>query len=151
MKKLPKGADFKPKKAAVPAWTATEHESAFLKSFVVGERRERMALLFQPSRRDMHNELAHFKWFDERRISPIEPNDQHPDHIARLLKAKGAPDIGYVISEYRELDGTFMELNAALEATVGHGVGSIISCIPGRLAFYEGEMPEERFILIKPT
>ena len=38
-----------------------------------------------------------------------------------------------------------MQLTIALEAVVGYLEGSIVSCLPGRLAFFEGE--DGRFIL----
>jgi hypothetical protein len=41
-----------------------------------------------------------------------------------------------------------MPLDQALKATVGNGIGTILSCIPGKLAYFEDE--EERFILHRP-
>jgi hypothetical protein len=43
------------------------------------------------------------------------------------------------------LDGKDIYLEEALEEIVGRGMGAILSCIPGRLAFMETE--DERFIL----
>ena len=41
-----------------------------------------------------------------------------------------------------------MELLSALEQVVGYVDGAVISCIPGRLGYFEGEW-RERFILEK--
>jgi hypothetical protein len=45
----------------------------------------------------------------------------------------------YVLSERREIDGRTMPLAAALAAVVGRGMGTVLSCIPGRLAYHESE------------
>ena len=41
-----------------------------------------------------------------------------------------------------------MELLAALKETVGYGIGTVISCMPGKLAYFEGEL-RERFLLLR--
>ncbi len=43
-----------------------------------------------------------------------------------------------------------MLLTDALAAVVGRGFGTILVCIPGSLAYYEGEDPGERYILERP-
>jgi len=35
----------------------------------------------------------------------------------------------------------------ALEEVMGHGMGTLLSSIPGKLAYYEGEGPSDRCIL----
>ena len=42
-------------------------------------------------------------------------------------------------------------LRAALEKTVGTGSGTIISCIAGKLAYFEGEEQNQRYILERPA
>jgi len=32
-----------------------------------------------------------------------------------------------------------LQLESALESVVGNGMGTILSCIPGKLAYFEGE------------
>jgi hypothetical protein len=38
-----------------------------------------------------------------------------------------------------DLDGRRLNLEQVIAAVVGTGIGTILSCIPGRLAFFEGE------------
>lgn len=76
----------------------------------------------------------------------IPPKDQNIEGICALLKARGAPDLCRVISE---IDGRDMPLREALEATVGYGMGTLISCVPGRLGYFEGEGKNARFLLEK--
>jgi hypothetical protein len=51
----------------------------------------------------------------------------------------------FAISEDPALDRKELPLLEALKETVGRGMGTVLSCIPGRLAFVETE--DERFIL----
>lgn len=39
-----------------------------------------------------------------------------------------------------------MDLSDALIQVIGRGQGTFISCIPGELAYFEGEEPRERHI-----
>ncbi len=63
------------------------------------------------------------------------------------MKKKGAPERCYVISESSDFDGKEMLLIDAIEEVLGYGMGSIISCVAGKLVYYEGEMPSHRYIL----
>ena len=69
----------------------------------------------------------------------IPRNQQHPEGILKLLQSKGAGPRCWVISENPELDGWEMELQAALQETIGRQMGSLISCVPGRLGYFEDE------------
>jgi hypothetical protein len=61
------------------------------------------------------------------------------------LKSLGAPNECWVFGNY--LDGRQMKLEAALDEVIGMRSGTIVSCLPGRLAFFENE--DERVILGK--
>jgi hypothetical protein len=50
------------------------------------------------------------------------------------------------VSEIEELDGRILPLSNALNATFGMGLGTVLSCIPGALAYFEGERPGDRAI-----
>jgi hypothetical protein len=54
------------------------------------------------------------------------------------------------MSEQTELDGSLMPVADALNRVVGHGCGTFLSCVPGKLGYYEGEDPEERYLLRLP-
>ena len=70
-----------------------------------------------------------------------------PDFInADILRAMGAPGTCHVIGG--EHDGKDMELLIALQQIVGYGTGTVLSCIPGKLAYFEGEI-RERFLLVR--
>ena len=130
----------------------TEHEQATIASFVVRDKRERfLSFVSNAKNRDKFvRELARFRWFDARVAAPVpwkpDPNlglwERRLDGIHRveqLLKSKGAGQTCWATSENSEVDGKEFEVHAALEAVIGRGMGTILSFIPGKLAYYEGE------------
>jgi len=129
-----------------------KHEEATIKAFVMPDKQERfLTFLSKPkTRKKLTQELGHFKWFEPRFASPIawkvDPtlklSDRHAQGIAsvsRLLKSKGAGKTCWVISESPDVDAKELYLESALEAVFGRDMGTILSCIPGRLALYAGE------------
>ena len=126
------------------------HEVAFVGSFIVKPRRER-ALELLASSKNRHKFTSKFDhhgrdYVIPECIRPIEPRHQHPPDIASILRAMGAPETCHVIGGQR--DGEDIELLAALKEIVGYGIGSVLSCIPGKLAYFEGEL-RERFLLVR--
>jgi hypothetical protein len=65
--------------------------------------------------------------------------------LLKLLIAKGAGSKCWVISENPQIDHREMDLGAALKETIGYQMGTFISCIPGKLAYFEDE--SSRYIL----
>jgi len=65
--------------------------------------------------------------------------------IGNLLRARGAGPTRWVIFEDKHVDGREIELDEMLNHSVGREIGTILCCIPGRLAFVESE--DGRFIL----
>jgi len=130
------------------------HEEAFVESFVQSAKRERVRVgLANPKkRRRFVNEFAHRGTYilASECFRSIKPNQQHPDSIYSILRGLGAPDTCYLISEDSNIDGREMELLAALKQIVGYGMGTVISCVPGRLGYFEGEL-RERYILQKQS
>ncbi|MGO9212217.1 MAG: hypothetical protein ACLPXM_20855 [Terriglobales bacterium] len=128
------------------------HEQAFVEAFVQKSRRERALLcLADPKRRrKLTDRFAHHGTdiLAPECLRSIVPSQQHPKNIYSLLRGLGAPEDCHVISENSDLDGKEMGLLPALEEVVGNGMGTVISCVPGRLAYFEGEL-RERYILQK--
>jgi hypothetical protein len=84
---------------------------------------------------------------DARFARAVPPAEQAPTSLARLLRARGAPDECVLFSEDGALDGRALRLDEALGAVVGRGMGTFVSCIPGRLAYFEAEGPGQRYVL----
>jgi hypothetical protein len=138
----------------------TEHEQATVKAFVVRGRQERFSsfLLNPKNRKKFTQELAHFRWFDGRFATAVswkvDPSLklwdrylQGKENVSRLLKSKGAGQTCWVISEDSKIDGQELRLESALETVLGSGMGTILSCLPGKLAYFEGE--DEALILVR--
>jgi len=125
-------------------------EEQLIKAFFLKERRERyLAGLANPrKRRKMTDAFYHFRHLDPRRIVAIQPSQQSPEGIYRLLQQYGAPEHCWVISSARSLDARRMDLQEALAEVVGYGEGTFLCCIDGKLAYFEDE--EDRWILHKP-
>jgi len=131
----------------------TTEEFAIVRSFIVKDKRERfLSFLSNPKRRgEITRRLADGREIDSRCHVKIAADQQDPASIAKLLKARGAGADCYVLSENKTLDGKRMLLLEALAQTVGYGMGTIISCVPGALAYFEGEGQSHRVILTSPV
>ena len=91
------------------------------------------------------NQLAHFTDFDPKYRLPIPSKKLFVNNIALELQKRHSPNIVFAISEDPSLDQKELPLVEALKQIVGRGMGTVLSCVPGRLAFVETE--DERFIL----
>jgi hypothetical protein len=80
------------------------------------------------------NQLAHFSDFDPKYRLSIPSNSLFADNIASELQKRHSPNIVFAISENPALDQKELPLVEALHQTVGRGMGTVLSCIPGRLA-----------------
>lgn len=95
--------------------------------------------------------MPHFKWLDERFAYPISPKTAHTAaELVALLRSKGAGRTVWVISEDRAIDGREMTLEDAMETARGAQKGTILSCIPGKLAYFEDEEMHSQRLLQRP-
>ena len=127
------------------------HEEQFHK-FVIPEKQERYAqhLRSRKHRKKLLDRLNHNADFNPKFLLRLANDDQDELAIFALLQRRGAPDECYVISTNENIDGHRMPLVQALSKTVAMGYGTVISCIPGKLGYYEGEDPGERYLLVCP-
>ncbi len=125
------------------------HETELVKAFIRRDKHDRF-LSFLPhtkKRRKATDMLYHLRDLDEQQIVQIELNGLSADQIARQLRNRGASKTCWVISTNSKLDAKELDLQAVLEEIVGGSDGSLLSCVPGELAYYEGESPNNRCIL----
>lgn len=123
------------------------NEQALISAFIKRNKRDRYReILADPRRRHKFTlQLAHFSDFDPKYRVAIPSNKLVVSSIISELKKRHSPSVVVVISENAELDHRELPLDEALEKTVGRGMGTVLSCIPGKLAFVETE--DERYIL----
>lgn len=124
-------------------------EKATIKAFIVPEHRRQYVsrLSSEKTRVDFINRrFYHMYDLDSRYAHRIEPRQQSAPAIYELLRSRGAPDECYVFGG-DDLDQTLTSLEEALNRVVGWNSGTFISCIAGKLAYFEGEDPGERYLL----
>ncbi len=126
----------------------TDRAADLVATFVIRDRRGRYLKLLATAhgREKLRKDLAHFADLDLRLATPIQ-GAHGASAIAEMLRAKGAAQSCYSLSESSQLDNRELPIADALEAIVGRGMGTFLSCIPGRLAYFEGEERGERYIL----
>jgi hypothetical protein len=131
-----------------PTSERREHEEGIVDAFLTRDARRRAReLLWSSGRSKWTSKLAHSVAFDGQVVVAIPANSQTASKIEELLRVRGAPATCWLVSERSEFDERQMLLADALEAVVGAGFGTLISCIPGRLGYFEGEGPENRHLL----
>src|ERR1700733_15972790 len=115
------------------------HEEEFVRAFIVPTKTERyLEMVRKPKKRvKFISELSHFKSLNPKYSFMIRPSEKDPPSVAALLRSKGAGSTCWVISENRDLDAREMNLELALKETIGRQMGTIISCVPGKLAYFE--------------
>ena len=125
-------------------------EEKFIQSFIRKEKQDRLMSFSKniKNRKKFTSDLVNSKNIDGRYIQHIPSGSQTASRIEALLKKNGAPDACYVISEHTRMDQIQSDLSLILPQVVGSGISSIICCIPGKLVYYEGEEPGERYFLI---
>jgi len=129
---------------------ADTHEEPLVRAFIDRAKREQYLsrLASRKTRRKfILKHFAHMRDLDQRYAHRLEPRDAHPETIYAELRRRGAPDDCYVLSSRSSLDGQELPLHDALDDVVGSSDGTFVSCVPGKLAYFEGEEPNERYIL----
>jgi len=121
------------------------HEEATIRAFLIPPRRTRWleSLASAKRRGPCLDKLNHCRDLDERYTTPLPSNTD----VVALLRSHGAPATCYVLSSTKEIDGLEMPLDEAILATHTGGWGTIVSCIPGRLAYYYDECGDRRMLL----
>ena len=113
------------------------HEEELIKAFFLPTKRERyLEFVSKPkTRKKLLRELAHFKGLDPRYAKPVHVN---PLGLVALLKEKKVANICWVVSENSEIDGRSMPVADAL-TELGRDMGTFLSFVPGKLAYFENE------------
>ncbi|HEY0763986.1 MAG TPA: hypothetical protein VGD61_16545 [Pyrinomonadaceae bacterium] len=125
------------------------HEYEFARNFIVPEKRARYLSLLESKngRKKILEGFNHCHDLDPRFAKRIPSNQDSATSIEALLRQKGAPETCYVMSDNPDIDGREMSLTDALLKTVAKDAGTLISCIPGKLAYFEMEGFDGRYIL----
>ncbi len=123
------------------------HEEALIKAFILRAGQERYLEFLRRQRRERNSSLNWriFKRLDSRFAFSVVANQSKPPELLKLLVVKGAGLTCWVVSANSNLDAKEMDLMTALKETAGCGMGTFLSCVPGKLAYFEDE--DGRYIL----
>jgi hypothetical protein len=84
-------------------------------------------------------------------IFEIPKPNSDPEVIEKILRKQGAGKMCYVMTSIiSDMDGKELPLAEVLEKLIWCGMPFIISCIPNKLLYFQGEQsygPPQRFIL----
>ncbi|QJE98595.1 hypothetical protein [Luteolibacter luteus] len=130
------------------------HEDAFIRSFILTVRRERLRHELKKDRQRFINRFCHnaTELLDPRYLIEIPPPNSSPEDLRQLLLDKGASKRCYALAAHPDVEGTLVDLKTALETSVGSGP-TILSCVAGELAYLESEQefgPPPRYLLYRP-
>jgi hypothetical protein len=125
-----------------------EEEALLFQSFIVPKKRQHYVELLSTKRgrEKVRLSLDHFSDLDPRFCKQVPSGRQRPTEIFRLLSELGAPAVCRILSSDSNLDGREMSLADALTETVGHGMGTFLSCLPG---FGCGNLLSAYFVAIR--
>jgi hypothetical protein len=120
---------------------SVNYEEALIKAFIPLHRQERfLEIIAKPKKRaKLLTELYHFDGLNPKFMVAVAPNEQNASALLKILRAKGAGSKCYVMSTNPKLDGKEVDLETALKESVGSEEGTLISCVPGRLGYFENE------------
>lgn len=125
-------------------------ELQLIDAFLRKSERERQRLLLshKKHRAKFLAQLHHFCFLlDDRFIKRVEPTA----NLHRTLIELGAGRSCHLISVDPALDGRELSFDQAVEAAA-RTEGTLLDCVPGRLAYYHGEEPLEGcWLLQKPA
>ena len=128
-----------------------QHEEMFAREFIIPEKRDRYVSLIGSvkGRKKIVAGFHHIRDLDDRYAKLIPSNQQSGESIYRLLKEKGAPEFCYIMSDDSAIDQKEMPLREAILKVEGTNYGTLVSCIAGKLAYFETEDMSGRYILAK--
>lgn len=126
-----------------------DHERGFLTFLAEPTKRrfETLLELGEKRRRDVRDLLHHSVRLDSRFAQHVIGSEAFSEHVEAMLRKRGAPPTCYVLAASSDIDGREMPLGEALAAVIGMGDGAYVSCIPGRLGFYEYEDMKSSYLL----
>lgn len=126
-----------------------DHEAAFVKAFLASEKRARWSqYLADPKRRkEILSRMSVALPYLPELGTEVPGAQDFPIELEKLLRAKGAGPACHVMVDGLKIDGREMPLSEALRAICMHERAALLSCLPGRLAYFKPSSPGRGVIL----
>lgn len=118
-------------------------EEAFARAFIPSEKRARFVQYLANRRRrpDMLRQLDHHLPYLPQFASLVPADQDFPAELEKRLRALGAGPTCHVMARDLRIDGREVPLREALDQVCLQASGAILSCLPGRLAYYRPAPP----------
>jgi hypothetical protein len=129
-----------------------EREIQIVKTFMMRAKRGRYVELLnsKKGRLKFLERLYHFSDFDPSCIVELSCGSDTANGLIAELRRRGAAEQCYVMSVSEDLDGSIQPIEGLIREVFASVEGTIVCCVPGSLAYYEGDGPKNRFILQRP-
>ena len=113
-------------------------------AFIIKDKQEKyLQVLADPKRRhEILNRFNRILDFAPRFATLVPKELRAADKIVRLLNEKEATQSYHVMAKSLATDGEDSPLREALTQVIAHDSGSVLCCLPGRLAFHKAEAIE---------
>jgi len=128
-----------------------DHELLLIKAFVIKERQQRYINLVTTAkgRKKFRNYISHFSDLNANYCVPLHSFKTYSQLYDRL-RSEGSLDMVYIIAANSQYDMQSLSLLDATKQLFSSDISYFISCIPGKLAYYEGEEKNQRYLLKAP-
>lgn len=126
-----------------------DHETDFVRAFMPKQKWARCLQLL-PDRHRRAEVLVRLnkKWdYMPGLGTDVPESEDFPEAVLEKLRAAGAPATCYVMAVDSQLDRKTLPLEVALMEIFLNPFGSLLSCIPGKLAYYRTQAPGRGVIL----
>lgn len=129
--------------------TGNPHEQLLVENFILPDRQMRWLsfLSDEKKRAKQLHRLADGRDFVAERMIAISRRNFSEASVVAELRRLGAPKTAYILSDSSQFDRVEMSLEDAVDLVTGLGLGSIVSCIPGKLCYFQGEDVLHRWLL----
>lgn len=126
-----------------------DHELGFVQFRAEPGRRRMQTLLELGAKRrsDVRAMLDHAVVLDGRHATHLEGEAASASNVEALLCRHGALKTCLVISSDKRMDGRELPLSDALSGVVESDFGTFLSCIPGKLGYFEYEDLRSAYLL----
>jgi hypothetical protein len=121
-------------------------ETKVIERFIVKTKQDRYLTFIKSDKtRDKFiSELAHFRNFRQERFDEIKSDESKI--IKDRIKSLGNVKDCYLISENSALDKKRLDIDTALNKTIGYSMGTLIVFGDAEIVYYEAEGPSGRWI-----
>jgi len=121
-------------------------EKKVVERFVVKTKHDRYLTFLKndKTRKKFTKELSHFRDLRQELFEEVKSDERKiiKDRIRHLGNIKDC----YLMSENSELDRKTLDIETALNETIGYGMGTLIVFGDADIVYYEAEGPNERWI-----